>query len=198
MAKVKKVREIMTENPVTMAATASVLEAAQRMREADIGDVIVVEDDRVRGIVTDRDLVVRGVATGRDPAGITLGAICSRELTTVSPDEDVQTAIRLMRGKAIRRLPVVEAGQPVGVVSIGDLAVERDRRSVLGEISAAPPNRRAASVGVPAARAVGALSAFRWQSTGPSRSVVLPTWHPGGFGSGTHPRGDRLVVAATG
>jgi CBS domain-containing protein len=84
--------------------------------------------------------VVRILAEGRDPAATTLADISSHDLTTVSPEDSVEQAVQLMREKAIRRLPVVEDGRPVGIVSLGDLAVERDPDSALGEISAAPPN----------------------------------------------------------
>jgi len=135
------VRDLMTPNPSTVRAGASVVEAAKLMRDHDIGDVVVIEDDRLCGILTDRDIVVRGLAQGADPATTKVGDICSRDLTTVTPTTSVAQAIQVMRGKAIRRLPVVEdGGRVVGIVSIGDLAVERDRRSTLGEISAAPPN----------------------------------------------------------
>ena len=137
----QQIREVMTPNPITLPATATALDAAKAMREADVGDIVVLENSRICGIVTDRDIVVRSVATGGNPAQTKLGDICSRELATVSPTDEVQEAIALMKDKAIRRLPVVENDRPVGVVSLGDLAVERDRRSALGEISAAPPNR---------------------------------------------------------
>lgn len=90
--------------------------------------------------MTDRDIVVRGIAEGLDPRTNTLDDICSRTLTTVSPDDSIDTAVSLMREKAIRRLPVVKRGRPVGIVSIGDLAIERDRDSALADVSAAPPN----------------------------------------------------------
>jgi CBS domain-containing protein len=135
------VGDIMTTDLVTLPATATAVEAARAMRTSDIGDVIVLEDSRMLGIVTDRDIVVRTVAEGREPASTPIGEICSRELTTVSPNTDVNDAVALMRERALRRLPVVKDGRPVGIVSLGDLAVERDRRSALGEISAAPPNR---------------------------------------------------------
>jgi CBS domain-containing protein len=135
------IRDVMTPNPVALPATASAVDAALAMRDFDVGAVIVLDDGQVCGIVTDRDIVVRAIANGNYPASTRLGDICSQELTTVSPGEPLEDAVRLMREKALRRLPVVEDGQPVGIVSIGDLAVERDRQSVLGNISAAPPNR---------------------------------------------------------
>ena len=135
------IRDVMTPNPVSIPAASSVADAARAMRDANIGDVIVLKDSQVCGILTDRDIVVRGVAEGRDLAATKVGDICSQELTSVSPTDEVEQAILLMRDKAVRRLPVVEGGKAVGVVSIGDLAIERDPHSALGTISAAPPNR---------------------------------------------------------
>jgi CBS domain-containing protein len=133
------IRELMTPNPVALPGTASVHEAARAMRDTQIGDVIVIEHDEVCGIVTDRDLVVRILAETKDPATTTLADICSHSLVTVTPTDSVEEAVRLMRTHAVRRLPVVEGGQAVGIVSLGDLAVERDPGSALGKISGAPP-----------------------------------------------------------
>jgi CBS domain-containing protein len=102
--------------------------------------VIVIENNQVCGIVTDRDIVVRAVAETQDPATTTLADICSHSLLTVTPTDSVEEAVRLMRTHAIRRLPVVEGGQAVGILSLGDLAVERAPGSALGGISGAPPN----------------------------------------------------------
>src|SRR6266478_3021677 len=104
----QSVRDVMTRDPKALDATASVMDAAELMRESDIGDVVVLEDDHLCGIVTDRDIVVRVLAEGCDAASVTLGEICSRELTTISPTASVGDAVRLIREKAIRRLPVVE------------------------------------------------------------------------------------------
>ena len=134
------IRELMTPNPVSMLGTASVHEAARAMRDTEIGDVIVIEHNQVCGIITDRDIAVRVVAEAKDPATTALADICSHSLLTVTPTDSVEHAVRLMRTHAIRRLPVVEEGKAVGIVSLGDLAVERDPNSVLGEISAAPPD----------------------------------------------------------
>ena len=136
----QRIHDVMTPNPVSLPGTASVYEAACAMRDQHIGDVIVVENNQVCGIVTDRDIVIRTVAEARDPASITLAHICSHDLTTVAPTDSIEQAVQLMREKAIRRLPVVEDGQAVGMVSLGDLAMEHDPASALGEISAAPPN----------------------------------------------------------
>lgn len=141
MANEMKIRDVMTKNPITMSNDDTVLDAAMAMRDADIGDVLVLEEGgKLAGIVTDRDIVVRAVATGKDARSVKLGAIASRSPITVSVDASVEEAIRLMRQKAIRRLPVTENGRAIGVVSLGDLAVHRDRESALGQISAAAPN----------------------------------------------------------
>ncbi|MGH7385307.1 MAG: CBS domain-containing protein [Candidatus Rokuibacteriota bacterium] len=134
------IRDVMSPRPVALSTDATVAEAAEVMRQEDIGDVMVVDEDRLYGILTDRDIVIRALAEGRDPSRTRIGDICSRELTTVSPDDGVGHAVRLMREKAIRRLPVEENGQVIGMLTIGDIAVERDARSALGNISAAPPN----------------------------------------------------------
>jgi CBS domain-containing protein len=137
----QSIRSVMTANPLTMPATSSVAEAARAMRDANIGDIIVLEEGRTRGILTDRDIVVRAVAEGRDLSITKLVDICSQDLTTMSPTDSIEDAVCVMRDRAIRRLPVVEGDKPVGIVSIGDLAVSQDPRSALGQISAAPPNR---------------------------------------------------------
>ena len=137
----QKVRDIMTGSPVTLSKDASIVDAARAMRDNDIGNVIVTDGEHAEGIVTDRDIVVRGVAEGSDPGSVRLGQVISGELTAVAPDDPVERAIELMRDKAIRRLPVVQGGKPVGVVSLGDLAIERDPQSALADISEEPPNR---------------------------------------------------------
>lgn len=134
------VADMMTPDPIALPQTASVFDAAQTMREASIGNVIVLDGQRVCGIVTDRDVVVRAVAAGRDPRSTSLADICSRELTTLRPEDNVGTAVRLMREHAVRRLPVVKNGRPVGILTLGDLAIEEDSESALADVSAAPPN----------------------------------------------------------
>jgi CBS domain-containing protein len=140
MAKTKTLQDVMSKNPVTIRATGTVCEAAQLMRDGDIGDVIVLDGDRVVGIVTDRDIVVRGVAADRDLVTTTVRDVCSSDVVTLSPDDEVKRAIDLMKQKAIRRIPVVDNGKPVGIVSIGDLAIESTGEKALADISAARPN----------------------------------------------------------
>jgi len=138
----KSVREIMTGNPVTLPATATVQQAAARMRDDNIGDVLIAEEGgRVIGIATDRDITIRAVADGADPTEVRLSDVVSADLVTVAPDDTTEDAARRMRDAAVRRAPVMQGDQAIGIVSIGDLAVERDPDSALGDISAAPPNQ---------------------------------------------------------
>jgi CBS domain-containing protein len=140
MAKHKTVQDVMTRDPVILPPSASLVDAAKTMREGGIGDVVVGDDDELIGIVTDRDIVIRALAEDRDPNTTTLVDITSRELTTVSPDDTIETAVRLIREHAIRRLPVVSGGRVVGIVTLGDLALAQDRASALADVSAAPSN----------------------------------------------------------
>lgn len=130
----------MTPAPVALPADTPVTEAAKKMRDQGIGTVLVHDDARLCGLVTDRDIVVRAIAENRSPAATMLGAICSDRLVTVGPDDSTGAAVRLMRANAVRRIPVVEEGQAIGILSLGDLAIERDESSALADVSAAPPN----------------------------------------------------------
>ncbi|GGT22650.1 CBS domain-containing protein [Streptomyces chromofuscus] len=134
------VRDIMTGDPVTVEPQTSVTAVARIMRDQDLGAVLVTDGDHLRGLVTDRDLVVRSIADGGDPDEITVAAACSDDLVTVGPDEELTHAVELMREHAVRRVPVVQDDHPVGIVSLGDLAIEREPESALGDISAAKPN----------------------------------------------------------
>ncbi|MCV2458296.1 CBS domain-containing protein [Streptomyces sp. ICN988] len=136
----QQVHEVMTAQPVTVGPDTSVQQVAARMRDENIGAVLVTDSGQLRGLVTDRDLTVRILAEGGDVSGRTVGEACSSEVVAVAPDDDVARAVQLMRSKALRRLPVVDNGQPVGILSLGDLAVDRDPKSALGDISAADPN----------------------------------------------------------
>jgi CBS domain-containing protein len=129
----------MTTDLVTCPTTATIGDAAKLMRDRNIGDVLVTRGDQLAGIVTDRDLVVRCLADGAS-ADTKLEQACSSELTTISPDSRVDAAVRLMRDRSLRRLPVVDDGRPIGIVTLGDLAIERDPDSALSDISAAAPN----------------------------------------------------------
>ena len=134
------IRDMMTPDPVTVDESATLRNVAVLMRDKDLGDVVVTRGGRVGGIVTDRDIVVRAVAGGEDPAALQAGDICSSDLTTVPPDATVEEAARMMGDAAIRRLVVMEGGEAVGIVSLGDIARLQDPRSPLAELSAEPPN----------------------------------------------------------
>ncbi len=137
----QRIRDVMTSDPTTLPQNATVADAARRMRDEDIGDVLVVRDGELSAIVTDRDIAVRVVAEDRDPSETRLDEVTSKDMATLSPDDTIADAVRIMRSRALRRVPVVEDGRPVGIVSIGDLAVELDSQSALADISASPPNQ---------------------------------------------------------
>jgi CBS domain-containing protein len=136
----QSIREIMTSDPHTVEASATLRDAARAMRDDDIGAVIVVDRGEVTGIVTDRDIAVRAVAEGADPEATKVADVCSGQVTTLTVDQTVEDAIRVVREHNVRRIPVVQDGRPAGIVTIGDLAIERDPESALADVSAARPN----------------------------------------------------------
>ena len=135
----RTVSELMTPHPTVVEVTDTLRAVAQTMATQDIGSLVVAEEGTVVGIVTDRDLVVRGLAEGIG-LDAPVGQLATDELVTVGPDDDVADVVRIMREQAVRRVPVVEGGRAVGVLSIGDLAAELDPSSALADISEAPAN----------------------------------------------------------
>ena len=136
----QRVADVMTADPYGVNTASSIQEAAQVMRDREIGDVMVMRDNgSVCGIVTDRDIVVRAVADGSGPQ-TPIEDICSHEVVSVPSDSPAAEAVALMRSHNIRRLPVIDDDQLVGIVSLGDLAIERDPESALADISKAPAN----------------------------------------------------------
>ena len=135
----KKVRDIMTPDPVGVYYDQTLAETARVMRDGGVGAVLVVNGETLSGVVTDRDLVVRGLAEGAGPDS-PVGPLCSAKLVGVEAEANVAEAERLMGENAVRRLPVVDAGQIVGIVSIGDLAASEDGESPLAALSEADPN----------------------------------------------------------
>lgn len=117
-----QIRDLMTSNPTTCDASATVADAAKQMARENVGPIPVVEGDRLVGLVTDRDIVVRVVAEGRDPSSTKLSEIASSDLKTVTPDDDLDVALRAMASAQVRRLPVVEDGRLVGIVAQADVA----------------------------------------------------------------------------
>jgi CBS domain-containing protein len=129
----KRCREIMTTEIATAGPAMSLREVAVAMRDGDMGAVPVVDDGRLIGILTDRDIVVRSVAEGRDNRG-TVGDIMTKEMFTVAPDDFVFEAARLMGDKQVRRIPVVEPnGRLVGIISMADIALEMEDQREIAE-----------------------------------------------------------------
>lgn len=139
----RKVRDVMSPGAAAVEPMTTVARAAGVMREQDVGDVLVAYDCDLFGVLTDRDIVVRALAEGRDPAETTVGSVCTPPpVATLAPDDTTDLAMELMRRHAVRRLPVVERGGcPVGMVSLGDLAAVEDTHAALEEIGRAAPNR---------------------------------------------------------
>lgn len=122
------VREMMTGNPESVDADATVQEAARIMRELNVGSVPVLASGRVAGIVTDRDITIRVIAENRSPAQTPVREIATADPMTVTPDMDLNEAAQMMAAHQIRRLPVVSDGNLVGMLSLGDVSVEGDTR----------------------------------------------------------------------
>jgi CBS domain-containing protein len=135
----KQVRDIMTPDPVGVYYDQTITETARLMRDAGVGAVLVVNGESLSGVVTDRDLVIRALAEGADP-DTPVGPMCSPKLVGVDAGADVAEAEQLIREHAIRRLPVIEEGQIVGMVSIGDIAVSANGDTPLAAVSKAQPN----------------------------------------------------------
>jgi CBS domain-containing protein len=132
------IKEVMTRDVRACEPNATVAEAAKVMAQEDVGPVPIVEDGRLVGIVTDRDIVVRVVAEGRDPNATTVREIASTELVTVSPDDDLDDALNRLAERQVRRLPVVEGDRLVGIVAQADIArLGEDKKTgeVVEEIS---------------------------------------------------------------
>lgn len=135
----KKIREVMTTNPRTVEPTTPIVDAARMMRDEDVGPIPIVENNQCAGILTDRDIVLRVVAEGRDPAATTVGDVASRDLITIDPEQTLDEAARLMAQHQVRRLPVCEEdGNLVGIIAQADLALtapEKTTGEVVEEIS---------------------------------------------------------------
>lgn len=118
-----KVHQIMTNRPRSVAPENTLVEAAGLMRELDVGALPVWDNNELAGMVTDRDLVVRGIADGRDPSASTVSEVMSGGVEFVFGDQEVEEAVRVMEQRQIRRLPVLDRGKRlIGIVSLGDIA----------------------------------------------------------------------------
>ena len=141
----RRVRDVMTANPQTVTQGDNLLQAARIMRDQDTGVVPVVDGRKVIGLITDRDIVVRAVAEGKDLNGVKVTEVMTKSVRSVKEDAGVDEVLSLMSGAEIRRVPVVNnSDELVGIVSIGDLSARTDRDNKVGrtmeKIAEAPPN----------------------------------------------------------
>ena len=130
------VSDLMTTDPVTLPSGATVTEAARLMRDHNIGNILLVDDGLLVGILTDRDIVTRSVATGTSHDDLTIGEIATKNPTCARGDQHAFDAVKKMRDAAVTRLPVVDHGRVVGVISIGDLALKLEDRTTLAAVFA--------------------------------------------------------------
>jgi CBS domain-containing protein len=141
-----KVRDVMTTRPRCVTSDTPISQVAELMESEDVGAIPVLDGDTLRAMVTDRDIVVRAVAKGKDPRGMPVREVSSTELVTVGPDQSLSDALHLMAANQVRRLPVVdEENRLVGVVSQADVALEAKEKAVgemVEEISKPPEGPR--------------------------------------------------------
>jgi CBS domain-containing protein len=141
-----KVREVMTDSPRCVTVETPISEVAQLMESENVGSLPVLEGDALAGIVTDRDIVVRAIAKGKDPRGMPVREVTSRELVTVYAEDDLASALEKMAHEQVRRLPVVdEENRLVGVLAQADVALEAKEKTVgemVEEISKSPTGPR--------------------------------------------------------
>jgi CBS domain-containing protein len=128
-----KAHDVMTREPATLAPQATLGEAATLMKQEDCGSIPIVEDGRLVGIVTDRDIVIRAVAAGKDPRTAAVSEVMSADPVHIAPDTDVEEASKIMADRQIRRLPVVEDGKLVGILVIGQVARREPDEERTGE-----------------------------------------------------------------
>lgn len=126
----KSVRDAMTANPLSVGTASPVIAAARLMRDRDVGSLPVVQDERLVGVITDRDITVRVVAESGDPGSITVGDVASREAITAAPEQELDEVLRLMAHHQVRRLPVTEGDRLVGILAQADVAHEADPEKV--------------------------------------------------------------------
>jgi len=131
------VRDAMTKDPRSIGASTSVVEAARLMREDDIGSLPITDDEKLVGMITDRDITTRVVAEAADLEVTSVGAVYSRDLISVEPDKDLEDALQLMARHQVRRLPVVENGRLIGIVAQADIALRDNEKTgdLVGAIS---------------------------------------------------------------
>jgi CBS domain-containing protein len=129
-----ELRDIMTRNVEVISGDASLKEAATKMKTIDVGFIPVCDGDRLKGILTDRDITIRATADGRDPSKTKVADVMSTDIAYCLEDQEVDEAVSLMEARQIRRLPVLNLDkQLVGIVSLGDIAVHAGDRDMAGE-----------------------------------------------------------------
>lgn len=139
------VRDVMTPNPKCVSEKDSIQDVARIMKDQDTGVVPVVEGKKIIGLITDRDIVVRGLAEGRDLTSLRVNELMSKSVRTVKEDMPLADVLDLMGNAEIRRVPVVNGNNElVGIVSLGDIASQSNHDNRVGkaveDISQAPPN----------------------------------------------------------
>jgi CBS domain-containing protein len=129
-----KVRDVMTQRPRCVSADTPVTQAAALMESEDVGGVPVLDGEQLAGMVTDRDIVTRAVALGKDPRGMPVREVASRDIVVTGPDEDLSDALQLMAQHQVRRLPVIDdENRLVGILAQADIALEAKDKTV-GEV----------------------------------------------------------------
>jgi CBS domain-containing protein len=117
-----KVGEKMTKNMVTVNITASAAEAAKKMQSEKVGTVLVLDGWLLKGLVTDRQIATRVVASGKDPTKVGVSEFMTKNPVTVSPEMDIHEAVKIIGSHGYRRIPVLEGEKPVGIISTADIA----------------------------------------------------------------------------
>lgn len=125
----KTARDIMTTPAETLAPTATLAEAAQQLRDLNVGSLPILDGDHLVGVVTDRDIVVRGIAEGLDPSSATVAEVATGAVVTVDVDDDAESVARVMGERQVRRVPVLDGGRLVGVIAQADVARDLDART---------------------------------------------------------------------
>lgn len=145
MAQQRKIRDVMTASPECVSDGDSIRDVARIMKDRDTGVVPVVNGKKVIGLITDRDIVIRGIAEGKNLDGVRVSELMTKSVRSVRDDANVDEVLNLMSSAEIRRVPVVNASDElVGIVSIGDIASNSPQDAKVGkaieDISEAPPN----------------------------------------------------------
>ncbi len=141
----KQIRDVMTSNPECVNEKDSLRDVARIMKDRDTGVVPVVDGRKIVGLITDRDIVVRGLAEGKNLENASISELMTKQVRTVRDDASVNDALELMNSAEVRRVAVVNGNDElVGIVSLGDISVKSDKDTKVGKtvesISGAPPN----------------------------------------------------------